>query len=88
MIFNIKEKLKREGRVLIKVRVRTKAGRTGMKEVMDDGAVKMDIRSIPVEGAANNELIRYLSKTFEVLPNNVIIKKGLKNKNKIIEIFK
>ncbi|MBP5204194.1 DUF167 domain-containing protein [bacterium] len=39
-----------------------------------------------VDNKANKEIIKIVSKHFGVSPSNVIIKRGLKSKNKVVEI--
>ena len=51
-----------------------------------DGALRIRVAAAPVEGAANRELIKFLSKTFRVPQNAVAIISGSNSKNKIIRI--
>ena len=51
-----------------------------------DGALRIRVAAAPVEGAANRELIRFLSKTFRVPQNAIAIISGSNSKNKIIRI--
>jgi len=51
-----------------------------------DGALRIRVAAAPVEGAANHELIRFLSKTFRVPQNAVTIISGSNSKTKIIRI--
>jgi len=51
-----------------------------------DGALRIRVAAAPVEGAANRELIRFLSKTFRVPQNAVTIISGSNSKTKIIRI--
>ena len=44
------------------------------------------IKSKPVKGEANKEIIKKLAKHFDVSSSQVIIRSGHKSKNKIIEI--
>jgi len=47
---------------------------------------EIKIKARPIEGQANQELIRTLSEFFRVPRDRVTIKSGLKSKNKIINI--
>jgi len=49
-----------------------------------DGALKIKLKSPPVDGAANNELIRFLSKLLEVPKANIEIVAGEATRSKRI----
>jgi uncharacterized protein len=51
-----------------------------------DGSLTVHLKSSPVEGKANAELIQVLSKTFEVPKSAITIKLGLTSRQKLIEI--
>jgi len=53
---------------------------------MDDGTLKIRVKSKPIEGKANEGLILFLSKTFDIPKRNVEIIGGEKNRNKRIRI--
>lgn len=44
------------------------------------------LKSVPIENAANKELIEILSKHFRIPKSSIKILKGLKSKNKLVEI--
>ncbi|MFZ9006277.1 MAG: DUF167 domain-containing protein [Nitrosopumilaceae archaeon] len=50
--------------------------------------ITLGIKSRPVKGEANKEIIKKLAKHFEVSSSKVLIKSGHKSKIKIIEIQK
>lgn len=82
MIVNITES---DGAVTFTVRVVPRASRS---EVIGehDGALKVRIASPPVDGAANDELIRLFSKKFGVSKGDIEIVSGQTSKNKRIKI--
>ena len=49
-------------------------------------AIKIKLKSPPVDGAANEELIRFLSKALEIPRRNIEIIKGHTNKRKTVSI--
>lgn len=51
-----------------------------------DGALKIRLAAPPVDGQANEELIRFLAKLFRVSRQQVTILSGLTSKNKVIGI--
>ncbi len=51
-----------------------------------DGSLIVHLKSPPVDGKANEELIKLLSKKFDVPKSHIIIKVGLSSRQKLIEI--
>lgn len=51
-----------------------------------DGALKVWLKSKPVDGQANKELIEVLSDYYKIKKYDIHIVSGLKSRNKIIEI--
>ena len=51
-----------------------------------DGVLKIKLKAPPVGGAANEELIRFLSKTFHIPKANVQLISGLTGRNKRIRL--
>ena len=51
-----------------------------------DGSLIINLKSPPVEGKANEELIQILAKKFEVPKSRISIKFGLSSRNKVVEI--
>ncbi len=77
--------LEENGAVTFPVRV---VPRSSKNEIVGehDGALKVKIASPPVDGAANEELTRLLSKTFGVAKSSVEIVAGHTSKTKRIRI--
>lgn len=53
-----------------------------------DGSLTVHLKSPPVDGKANKELIELLAKKFDVSKSQIRIKSGLSSKNKLVEIDK
>ncbi|HEY9851827.1 MAG TPA: DUF167 domain-containing protein [Leptolyngbyaceae cyanobacterium] len=51
-----------------------------------DGSLTVHLKSPPVDGKANQELIELLSKKFNVTKSQITIKSGVSSRNKIVEI--
>jgi len=68
----------------IKIRVIPNAKRPEIFE-LDDGSLKIKLKSPAHEGKANKELISVLSKHFKVPKSKIKITSGEKSRNKIIE---
>ena len=54
---------------------------------LDDGTYKVKLTAPPVDGAANEALIKFLSEEFDVAKSCVRIVKGETGRNKIVEIL-
>ena len=75
----------KESNLTFAVRVQPRASQSAIVGEMD-GALKVRLAAPPVEGAANEELIRFLAKLFDVPRQNVAIVSGATAKNKIIRV--
>lgn len=51
-----------------------------------DGSLKVHLKSPPVDGKANEELIKLLAEKFDVSKSHIKIKSGLSSRQKLIEI--
>lgn len=75
----------RENSIIFAVRVQPRASRSEILGELD-GALKIRLAAPPVDGEANEELIRYLAKFFGVPRRQVCILSGQTSKNKVIRI--
>ena len=75
----------KDNHVTFAVRVQPRASQTAITGELD-GALKIRLAAPPVDGAANEELIRWLAKFFEVARSHVEILSGETSKQKIIRI--
>jgi uncharacterized protein len=69
----------------IQVKVKPNSGQQKIKE-LEDGSLIIFLKSSPINGKANQELIKILAKKYSVTQAQVTIKTGLGSKNKLIEI--
>ena len=62
--------------------------RAGKTEVVGwhDGAIKIRLKAPPVDGAANDELVRFLSKTIGVTRRDILIASGNTSRRKHVKI--
>lgn len=74
------------GTVSFAVRVVPRASKTEIVGELD-GAVKVRVASPPVDGAANTEIVKFLSKRIGVARSSVEIVSGLTSKTKRIRII-
>ncbi|MGL5061189.1 MAG: DUF167 domain-containing protein [Microcoleus sp.] len=55
-------------------------------EEQPDGSLTVHLKSPPVEGKANQELILLLAKKFNLSKSAIAIKSGFSSRNKLVEI--
>lgn len=71
----------------MKIQIKVKPNSKQQKiEEENDGTLIVRLKSLPVDGKANQELIEMLAKKFRVAKSQIIIKSGLSSRNKLIEI--
>jgi uncharacterized protein (TIGR00251 family) len=75
----------RDGRLVLRVRVVPRASRSEVAGE-HDGSLRIRIAAPPVDGAANEELIRVLAKTFKVSRSAVRILNGHNGRIKQVSI--
>jgi hypothetical protein len=71
--------------ITFRVRVAPRAPKTAAAG-SHDGALKVRVAAPPVEGAANEELRRYLARSFGVSQADVEITSGLASKTKTVRV--
>jgi uncharacterized protein len=71
----------------MKIQVKVKPNSQQQKiEELADGTLLIRLKSSPVDGKANQELITLLAKYYQVSKSQIFIKTGLSSKQKLIEI--
>ncbi len=69
----------------LSLRVKPNAGRCGLAEDARGLLVKLD--APPVDGAANERLVRFLAReVFGIPQSDVTIVKGLRGRNKVVQV--
>ena len=76
----------KDGAVTFAVRVVPRASRTEIAGEMD-GALRVRISSPPVDGAANEELVKFFAKRVGVSRSDVEIASGHTSKSKLLRIY-
>lgn len=71
---------------IIQVKVKPNAKAQSFTEE-SDGSFTIRLQSPPVDGKANRELIRLISKKFNISKSQIFIKSGVSSRNKIIQIL-
>lgn len=75
-----------EPSVSFKVKVVPKAKKDQILGFMGDGSLKIQLTAPPVDGKANQALVKLLAKTFSVTASQVIITSGKRARRKLIKI--
>ena len=73
-----------EGGVYVKLRVSPRAKSTAIKGLYGECAIKLSVAAPPVEGKANAEIERYLSRVFEVPGSDITVVKGASSRDKVV----
>ncbi len=71
----------------IKIRVLPRSSKNEVIGEMSDGVLKIKLTAPPVDGAANDSLIKLLAEHFNKPKSKIKIAAGATSKNKIIEIL-
>jgi uncharacterized protein (TIGR00251 family) len=69
--------------VILRILVQPRASKTEFAEAMED-RLKLRISSPPVDGKANNEIIKFLSKTLRLPKNRISLIRGETSRRKDI----
>ena len=70
----------------IKIKLLPRSSINKIVETDETGEIKIKIKAPPVDGEANEELIRFLSKEWDIPKSKIKIVKGEKSKHKLIEV--
>ena len=71
--------------MILTVKVKPNSKNQSIEE-QPDGSLTVHLKSPPVDGKANQELIVMLAKKFKVPKSSIAIKSGLSSKHKLVEI--
>ncbi len=69
------------------VRVTPRASRNEIVEILSDSTVKIRLTAPPVEGAANEELIKFLAEVLGIAKSKLEIVAGATGRDKLISIL-
>lgn len=72
----------------MKIQIRVKPNSKEQKILdLEDGSLLVQLKSSPVKGKANQELIKLLAKKYQITQSQIKIKHGLASKKKLVEIL-
>jgi uncharacterized protein (TIGR00251 family) len=72
-------------RVTLRIKAQPAASKNEFCEVYDENAIKIRIKAPAVEGAANKELVKFLSKRFKIPKSDILFRSGAHSKIKSVE---
>lgn len=72
--------------MVLRIRVVPRSGKTLFDSLMDDGTYKIRLKAPPVDGKANKELLRWLSREFSADRESVVLLSGASSRTKLVEI--
>jgi len=71
----------------LRVRVTPRAGRNKIVEVMSDQVIKVHVAAAPVDGEANEKLVKFLAEILDVPKSRIEIVAGLSSREKLISVL-
>jgi len=74
--------------IILKIKAQPNASKSEFAGLYGDDAIKIRVAAPAVEGAANSELIKFLSKKFKVPKSSIEFASGQSSKIKLIKIPK
>ena len=69
------------------VRVTPRASKNEIVDILGDGTVKVHLTAPPVEGKANEALLKFLAKVLEISPSQLEIVAGASGRDKLISVI-
>jgi len=70
----------------LKIKVIPRANKNEIVGKMADGTLKIKLKAPPVDGKANEELVKFLSKELGVSKSEICIVGGQKTRTKLVQI--
>jgi uncharacterized protein (TIGR00251 family) len=75
----------KDGRVTLRVRVKPRASKSAVLGVRE-GELEVAVRAPPVDGRANEELVRVLAEYFDIAKSTISIARGKSGRSKVVRI--
>ena len=71
----------------LRVRVTPRAGRNKIVGVMSDQVIKIQVAAAPVDGEANEKLVKFLAEILDVPKSHIEIVAGFSSRDKSISVL-
>ena len=69
------------------VRVTPRASKNEIVEILNDGTVKVHLTAPPVEGKANEALVKFLAEVLDVSASRIEVVAGASGRDKLISVL-
>lgn len=79
--------INKSGEIVIRIHAKPGAKQNGITDISAD-AIGVQIAAPPVDGEANTELVKYLSKVLQLRKSDVSLDRGSKSREKIVLVAK
>jgi uncharacterized protein (TIGR00251 family) len=73
--------------VALAVRVTPRASKNEIVDILSDGTVKVHLTAPPLDGKANEALLKFLAKVLGVSPDQLELVAGISGRNKLISVI-
>jgi uncharacterized protein (TIGR00251 family) len=75
-----------EKTAILVIRVTPRAKRDEIGQLMEDGTIKVRLTAPPVEGKANDALLKFLAQVFHIPVNRLKLLSGITGRNKRVQV--
>lgn len=86
MVDTLRQQLMIDGRIDLTIRVRPHANVTQLKDILDDGSLKIDLAAAAEDNKANIELTRFLADAFSVPTSHIALLSGATARLKLVRV--
>lgn len=76
-----------QGGAALAVRLTPRASKNEIVEILSDGTVKIHVTAPPVNGQANEVLLKFLGKVLDVAPTRLEVVAGATGRDKLISVM-
>lgn len=77
----------KSGEIVLRIHAKPGAKQNSITDIADD-AIGVQIAAPPIDGEANTELIKYISKLLELRKSDLTLDRGSKSREKVILVAK
>jgi hypothetical protein len=71
----------------LRIKVNTNSNKSEIGQILSDGTIKVNVKSVPEKGKANLEVIKILAKHYQVSTDQIKIISGQTSSIKLIKIL-
>lgn len=85
---SLQHRLHKEGKLRLRLKIVPKSSTTELVGMLGEDVIKVRVAAVPTKNKANQELIRFLAKLFELPKSHITIASGPTSPLKIVEIVR